>query len=98
MYKSPQEAVFFLVLLRVKFLDLATGEDEKVDGREHVDGGGDVVHYLPSDQKLESIQASLTIIDHFCLPPDHLITSQRRPDYQILREWNEDPSNASKPI
>ena len=57
-FNSPQEAILLLVLLRVKFLGFATGEDEEDDCGHHVDGGGDVVHYLPSEQKLQSLQGS----------------------------------------
>ena len=32
-------------------MDLATGKDEEVEGSDHVDDGGDVVHYLPPGMK-----------------------------------------------
>ena len=47
----PKEAVFLFILLWIKLLDLAAGEDEEVEGGDHIDDGGDVVHYLPPGMK-----------------------------------------------
>ena len=44
---SPKKWTSLLVLFGVEGLDGSAGEDEEVDGGEHVDAGGDVVHDLP---------------------------------------------------